>query len=110
MNAAIVLILLIPVCLFFMALATALQVYLSLRKSIWPGLVLPILHFSVLLVIIIGSLLTDFEGYITRTGLLIGILALLSLVISVITYLICRARLAKNHNRELNRMNIQDLN
>jgi hypothetical protein len=109
MNAMIALILLIPVCLFFMALATALQVYLSLRKSIWPGLVLPILHFSVLLVAIIWSLLTEFEWYITRTGLIIGILALLSLVISAVTYLICRARLAKNHNKELNRMNIQDL-
>lgn len=110
MNAIIALVLLIPVCLFFLALATVLQAYLSLRKSIWPGLVLPILHFMVLMVIIVLALLSDFDWYLSRTGLIIGIVALLSLVISVVTYLICRTRLAKNHNKELNKMSIQDLN
>lgn len=110
MNAVITLVLLIPVCLFFLALATVLQVYLSLRKRIWPGLVLPILHFCVLMGFILSTLLTDFDWYLSRTGWIIGILAFLSLVISVVTYLICRSRLAKNHNKELNKMNIQDLN
>lgn len=110
MNAVIALVLLIPLCLFFLALATVLQAYLSLRKSTWPGLVLPGLHFMVLVVIILSALLTDFDWYMSRTGWIIGILAFLSLVISVVTYLICRARLAKNHNKELKKMNIQDLN
>ena len=110
MNATIALILLIPVCLFLIALVTVLQVYLSLRKSIWPGLVLPILHFSALMVIILSALLTEFDWYVTRTGWIIGILAFFALVINVVTYLICRSRLVKNHNKELNKMNIQDLN
>ena len=113
-------ILAIPVSLLLLAGFTVLQVYLSLRKSIWPGLVLPAINLLTVLVPVVLSMLplgsSQPPDEVLLTGskslTLIGlfcIFSLISLMVNMIAYLICRGRLQRKAQRELKKMSIQDL-
>jgi len=106
MNSLIfILILVIPGSLLLLAGFTVLQAYLSLRKSFWPGLVLPALNLLTLIVPFVLSLLSS-----AGRGLsLIFFFAAVSLLFNLVTYLVCRRRLQRNARRELQKMSIQDL-
>ena len=121
MNSVIfIFILAIPVSLLMLVGFTVLQVYLSLRKSIWPGLLLPAINLLTVLVPVVLSLLPLGGSQLPADGLIAGsksltlvgmvcIFALFSLLVNMIAYLICRRRLQRNSQRELKKMSIQDL-
>ena len=113
-------ILIIPVSLLLLVGFTVLQVYLSLRKSVWPGLVLPAINLLTVLVPLVLLLLPLNGSQLPGDGLIAGsksltligmvcIFALISLLVNLLAYLICRRRLQRNSQRELKKMSIQDL-
>ena len=96
----------ILILLIFLVPQVALQVFLSLQKNKWFGLILPILY---LLFAAIASF-----GYMAYTGqiasiIMAFILFLIPAFINFVIYLMCRAKVKEKNNNELEKMNIQDL-
>lgn len=86
-----------------------LQIYLSRRESKWPGLVLPILAF-------LFSLLFPLNMAAPSDGVTVGFIFQMILVwlsgniptiIFLAIYFSCRGK--HRRNKQLNKMNIQDL-
>lgn len=89
------LIIIIPVLLLVFLMLLALQVFLSMRKNMWLGLILPILYF-LLAVFIALSISTNSDAKAFIMGF---ILLLIPSVINLVTYLVCRAIVKeKNQN------------
>ncbi len=114
MGAAILLILGIPIALVMLVGLIILQVFLAKKTSVLPGLILPVvLLVGAVAVSVIMVLFTGAARSIVVVFLLGGIPALLLTVVLVVVRLA-----SKNHssnkpdpgeNKELDRMNIQDL-
>ena len=89
--------------------AILLQIFLSRRKSRWPGLVLPALTFLYSLLSIFsmavlpGATALSIASTLVMTLLLSNIPTLILLAI----YFACREK--QKRNRQLDKMNIQDL-
>ena len=98
------------ILLFFIAGVIVLQVFLSKRKSRWPGLVLPIIAF-------LFSLLYPLNMTTPPDGITIGfifqvlfvwLLGNIPTLVFLAIYFGCRKQ--QRRNKQLNKMNIQDLN
>jgi len=111
---------LIPGSLLLLAGLTALQVFLSLRKSFWLGLILPVVNLLAIIVPLVLSWISNGVQRLSGEAMLtvgysysviasLTIFSVFSLLINGITYLICRRRLQRNSQRELQKMSIQDL-
>lgn len=121
MNSLLVLFLfLIPGSLLLLAGLTALQVFLSLRKRFWPGLILPVVNLLAIFVPFVYSWLSAGNqsasgetmltvGYAYSLVAILMIISAISLLMNAIIYLICRRRLQRSSQRELQKMSIQDL-
>lgn len=80
----------------------ALHIFLSLRKSRWPGLILPVTG----LLIAVGKAFGP-DGPDWRVGTLMS--ALIPVAVLLLAYLWCRERVRARGRREIDRMNAQDL-
>ena len=98
----------ILIIIVLMALAAALQMYLSRRPSRWPGLVLPVISF--LFSLLYPLSMADFGGdrgaFIAQL-LLVWLLANIPTFIFLAIYFAARGRLRRA--REFERMDAQDL-
>jgi hypothetical protein len=98
----ILLIIAIPLVL----LSFALQVFLSLQKNKWLGLILPTLNLLIAAFLSFGTMIYMGEiAPIIMTFILLSIPAIINFVI----YSICRVKVKEKNNKELEKMNIQDL-
>lgn len=95
--------------LLFIAGVIVLQVFLSKRESKWPGLVLPIISF-------LFSLLYPLNMAAPSEGVAVGVIFQVLLVwllgniptmILLAVYFGCRKK--QHRNKQLDKMNIQDL-
>jgi hypothetical protein len=94
------------ITVLLIAAAAALQIYLSTRKSKWPGLIIPILF---ILVSLLGIFNIGYMGNAGRTAVLIVQTALIGNIptaIMFVIYGICRNK--KKRDMELEKMNIRD--
>lgn len=97
------------IVLAFFAGVVWLQVYLSKRESKWPGLVLPIISFlfSLLyplnMVVPTGGVTAGFVGQM----LLVWLLGNIPTMVLLAIYFGCREK--HRRNKQLDKMNIQDL-
>ena len=98
----------ILIIIVLMALAAALQMYLSRRPSRWPGLVLPVISFLFSLLYPLN--MVDFggdRGALIAQLLLVWLLANIPTFIFLAIYFAARGRLRRA--REFERMDAQDL-
>ena len=83
-----------------------LQIYLSKRESKWPGLVLPIISFLISFVYPLNMAIPSVGGFIV--ALILGwLLANIPTIILLAIYFSCRGK--QRRNKQLDKMNIQDL-
>lgn len=114
MNAAIVFLLGVPIALMILAGLIVLQIFLSKKTSILPGLILPVLLFVGAATVSIGmALFTGAVRSILFMFLLGGVPAVLLVGVLVVVRLVNKNNAAHKpatvENKELDRMNIQDL-
>lgn len=86
-----------------------LQIYLSKRESKWPGLVLPIIAFIFALLYPLNMIAPPecaSAGFIFQM-ILVWLLANIPTIILLTLYLSCRGK--QRRKRQLDKMNIQDL-
>ena len=84
----------------------ALQVFLSMQKNKWFGLILPMLYLLFAAFASFGMMMYTGEiAPIIMAFILFSIPAIINFVI----YLVCRAKVKEKNNNELEKMNIQDL-
>ena len=96
----------ILILLIFLALQVALQVFLSMQKNKWFGLILPILYLLFAAFASFGNMMYTGEiAPIIMAFILFSIPAIINFVI----YLAGRAKVKEKNNNELEKMNIQDL-
>lgn len=95
MNIIFILILLI-----FLVLQVVLQVFLSMQKNKWFGLIIPILYLLFAAFVSTGEIALIITAFI---------LFLIPAIINFVIYLACRAKVKEKNNNELKKMNIQDL-
>ena len=98
----------IVIVIVLMALAVALQMYLSRKPARWPGLVLPIIAFLFSLLYLLN--MADFggdRGALIAQLLLVWLLANIPTSIFLAIYFAARGRLRRA--REFERMDAQDL-
>ena len=96
--------------LLLLAGAILLQIFLSLRASRWPGLLLPGVTFFYSLVMLLS--VAAYNGNNGMEGVVAALLSVLVLgniptVMLLIIYALCRR--GERTQRELNKMNAQDL-
>ena len=96
--------------LLLLAGAILLQIFLSRRASRWPGLLLPGVTFFYSLVMLLS--VAAYNGNNGMEGVVAALLSVLVLgniptVMLLIIYALCRR--AERTQRELNKMNAQDL-
>jgi len=96
---------LIIVLLMFLILLV-LQVFLSMQKNKWFGLILPILYVLFAAFASFGSMV--YTGQITPV-IMVFILFSIPAIINLVIYLACRAKVKEKNNNEIKKMNIQDL-
>lgn len=114
MGAAILLILGIPIALVMLVGLIILQVFLAKKTSVLPGLILPAVFLVGAGAVSIGTaLFTGAARAIVVVFLLGGIPALLLTVVLVVVRLVSKKQTENKpdpgENKELDRMNIQDL-
>lgn len=100
----------ILVFLFFVAGIILLQVFLSKKESKWPGLVFPIISFLYGLLYPLNMTAPSegvTVGFIFRM-ILVWLLGNIPTIILLAIYCGCRGK--QRCNRQLDKMNIQDLN
>lgn len=106
----------ILVLVLLLAAVIALQVFLSRRKSWWPGLVLPALEVLYSIFAIVSAIVGYYEVYgqgVPVTASFIGDTFLAFLQCNIFTmvllavYFVCRR--GEKRKRQLDKMNIQDL-
>ena len=84
-----------------------LQIYLSKRESKWPGLVLPIISFLISFIYPLNMAIPSVGGFFV--ALLLGwLIANIPTYVLLAIYFTCRGKYRKR--KQLNKMNIQDLN
>lgn len=86
-----------------------LQIYLSKKESKWPGLVLPIIAFLWGLLYPLGTAVPSegvTVGFIFQM-LLIWLLGNIPTIVLLTIYFACRGK--QRRNKQLDKMNIQDL-
>ena len=84
-----------------------LQIYLSKRESKWPGLVLPIISFLISFIFPLNMAIPFVGGFIVV--LILGwLIANIPTIILLAIYFACRGK--QRRNKQLDKMNIQDLN
>ena len=83
-----------------------LQIFLSMQKNKWLGLILPILNLLIAAFASFGNMM-----YTGQIAPVIMVFALFSIpaVINFAIYIACRAKIKEKNNNELEKMNIQDL-
>ena len=84
----------------------ALQVFLSMQKNKWFGLILPILYLLFAAFASFGMMM--YTGEIAPI-IMAFILFSIPVIINFVIYLVCRAKVKEKNNNELEKMNIQDL-
>lgn len=97
------------VFLLFIAGVIVLQVFLSKRESKWPGLVLPIIAFLFGFLYPLNMVAPSegvTAGFIFQM-ILVWLLGNIPTIIFLAIYFGCRGKLRRN--KQLNKMNIQDL-
>lgn len=85
---------------------TVLQVFLSLRRNKWYGLLLPGLYALLAAFASFGQMM--YTGSIAPV-LVTFLMLLIPAALNFVIYLACRARAGEKRKSELDRMNIQDL-
>lgn len=96
--------------LIFLAGIIILQIFLSKRKNKWLGLVLPAINIILSIIAVLGR---AFYGNESISQVIIQAVAVFLLwniptFILIAIYFACREKLKKN--KEIEKMNIQDLN
>ena len=94
------------VLLLFLAVFIALQVFLSMQKNKWFGLVLPMLYLLFAVFTAFANMMLTGE---IASIIMVFILFSIPAIINFIIYLACRAKVKDKNNKELEKMNIQDL-
>ena len=83
-----------------------LQIYLSKKESKWPGLVLPIISFLVSFIYPLNMAIPSVGGFIF--ALVLGwLIANIPTIVLLTIYFACRGK--QRRNKQLDKMNIQDL-
>lgn len=97
------------ITLVFVALIVLLQIFLSKRESIWPGLILPILSFlfSVLFVLNMALPPEGVTGSFVWQTIVVFLLENIPTVILLAIHFACRGKMRRK--KQLDKMNIQDL-
>lgn len=96
----------ILVTIFIFVVLLALQVFLSMQKGKGFGLVLPIFYLLVAAFLSFGTMI--YRGEILPI-IMSFILFSIPAIINFVIYLVCRAKVKEKNNKELEKMNIQDL-
>lgn len=96
----------LPVLILVIVLLTALQIFLSLQKNKWLGLVLPVIYVGIALFLSLGAMI--YTGDIVPI-LLALMLYLIPAILNFAIYLACRAKVKDKQKQELEKMNIHDL-
>lgn len=99
-------IIVLPILLIILLIFLALQVFLSLQKNKWLGLILPILYELFALIVSFGNMM--YTGQIAPI-IMVFMLFSIPAIINFVIYLACRARVKAKNNNEIQKMNIQDL-
>lgn len=96
----------IPIIIIIFVLLVALEIFLSLQKNKWYGLILPIVYLLMAAFAAFGLLV--YSGEIA--SLLIPFFLLsIPAVINFVVYLACRASVKAKNKKEIVKMSIQDL-
>lgn len=99
-------IIVVPVAVLIFALLIVLQIYLSKQKNKWFGLFIPALYLLIAAFASFG--LTIYRGDIAP--IIIGFtLFSIPALINLLIYLVCRTKIREKNKKELEKMNIQDL-
>lgn len=96
--------------LSFLAVIIFLQIFLSRRESKWPGLVLPIISFLFGLLYPLCMMVPSGgvnAGFIFQM-IMVWLIGNIPTIIFLAIYFGCREK--KRRNKQLDKMNIQDLN
>lgn len=96
-------------CCCFLSVRFFLQIFLSKRESKWPGLVLPIITFLISLLYPLGMIAPS-EGITAAFVvymILVWLLANIPTIILLAIYASCRGK--QKRKKQLDKMNIQDL-
>ena len=94
------------VFLLFIAGVIVLQIFLSKRESKWPGLVLPIISFLISFIYPLNMAIPSVGGFIF--ALVLGwLIANIPTIVLLTIYFACRVK--QRRNKQLDKMNIQDL-
>jgi len=96
----------LPVLILIIVLLTALQIFLSLQKNKWLGLILPVIYVGLALFLSLGAMIYTGDIFPIILALL---LYLIPAVINFAIYLACRAKVKDKQKQELEKMNIHDL-
>lgn len=92
----------IGLIILLFASISGIQILLSLRKSIYPGLLIPILN--ALIATILGMMGTDyFMGYF------IFIVLLLPIIMWLAIYKVCRMRVKDKNEKDMRKLRVKDL-
>ena len=96
----------ILVVLLFIAGVIVLQIFLSKRESKWPGLVLPIISFLISFIYPLNMAIPSVGGFVF--ALILGwLIANIPTIVLLTIYFACRGK--QRRNKQLDKMNIQDL-
>ena len=95
--------------LLFIVGVVCLQIFLSKRKSKWPGLVIPIISFLIAFLYPLNMVAPSdgvTAGFIVQM-IIVWLLANIPTIIFLAIYFGCRGK--QRRNKQLDKMNIQDL-
>lgn len=96
--------------LLFMAGVVSLQIYLSKRENQWPGLVIPIISFLLAFLYPLNMAAPSegvTAGFIVQM-IIAWLMGNIPTIIFLAIYFGCRKK--QRRNKQLDKMNIQDLN
>ena len=94
------------VVLLFITGVIVLQIFLSKRESKWPGLVLPIISFLISFIYPLNMAIPSVGGFVF--ALILGwLIANIPTIVLLTIYFACRGK--QRRNKQLDKMNIQDL-
>ncbi len=109
--ASVSILLIISVFLMVIPAGVLLQILLSTRKSKWFGIILPVLSFLMSIVYVLNISGTSVNGRAFWSGgfgvIVVFIMGNVPTIVLSIIYMACREKVKKN--KEINKMNIHDL-
>jgi hypothetical protein len=94
------------VALIIIVLLAAIQIFLSMSKNKYLGLIIPVINLLVVAFMSFGNMI--YTGDITPI-LAAFALFLIPAVINLAIYKACREKVKEKNKQEINKMNIQDL-